>query len=270
MAVIYFFSIQYGMSIFCQTFFLHRYGSHRMFTMSKGWERFFHLLTYLSQGPSYLNPRGYALLHRLHHAYSDTERDPHSPTQHSNVFKMMWATKGRYESITQRREAAERRFDGGYPEWPLLDGVGSMRVAAIIWIAIYLAFYVHFATAWWQWLLFPAQVLMGPIHGAIVNWCGHKYGYRNYDVSDQSRNTLFFDFLTMGELFQNNHHRYGTRANFATRWFEIDPCYQIIKVLAFLGVIKLAKEETPAEVLRVNQRSRHRKIDDSAATRKEA
>jgi len=31
---------------------------------------------------------------------------------------------------------------------------------------------------------------MGPIHGAIVNWAGHKYGYQNFDNGDRSRNTL--------------------------------------------------------------------------------
>ena len=48
-----------------------------------------------------------------------------------------------------------------------------------------------------------------------------------------------FDFLTMGELFQNNHHKYGMTPNFAARWFEIDPTYQIIRVLAWLKIIDL-------------------------------
>jgi stearoyl-CoA desaturase (delta-9 desaturase) len=42
--------------------FLHRYSAHKMFIMSKPWERFFYLLTYLSQGSSYLSPRAYAIL----------------------------------------------------------------------------------------------------------------------------------------------------------------------------------------------------------------
>ena len=56
---------------------------------------------------------------------------------------------------------------------------------------------------------------MGPVHGAIVNWAGHKIGYRNYDSDDNSKNTLVFDVLTMGELFQNNHHKWGQAPNFA-------------------------------------------------------
>src|SRR5580658_1348377 len=65
-----FFVAHWQISVFFQTFFLHRYGAHRMFTMSKGWERFFHLCTYMTQGSSYLCPRAYAILHRMHHAYS--------------------------------------------------------------------------------------------------------------------------------------------------------------------------------------------------------
>ena len=54
-----------------------------MFTMSKGWERFFYLCTYVTQGSSFLSPRGYAILHRMHHAFSDTPKDPHSPPNYS-------------------------------------------------------------------------------------------------------------------------------------------------------------------------------------------
>jgi len=246
MIIVYFFIAHYLLSIFCQTFFLHRYGSHRMFTMSKGWERFFHLLTYVSQGASYLNPRGYALLHRLHHAHSDTPKDPHSPSNHPNAFAMMWATKKRYENLTNATEKVAPSLDGGIPEWPLIDDLGKNRLSSFTWVAVYIAIYAAFATAWWQWVfLLPCQILMGPIHGAIVNWCGHRYGYRNFNVSDKSRNSLPFDFLTAGELFQNNHHRFGTRANFAVRWFEVDPTYQVIKVLAWLKIIRLTVSEVP-------------------------
>ena len=90
-------------------------------------------------------------------------------------------------------------------------------------------------------LLLPIHWLMGPIHGAIVNWFGHKLGYRNFATPDKSRNTLVWDALTMGELFQNNHHRAPLRTNFAARWFEIDPTYLIIVGLRILGIVKPAR-----------------------------
>jgi stearoyl-CoA desaturase (delta-9 desaturase) len=80
---------------------------------------------------------------------------------------------------------------------------------------------------------------MGPIQGAIVNYAGHKFGYRNFDLGDNSKNTLPVDFLLMGELYQNNHHKNGKRMNFAYRYFEIDITYQIAKLLHVIGIIKI-------------------------------
>src|ERR1700744_6558225 len=94
-----FFVLHWQASVFLQSFFLHRYGAHRQFSMAKGWERFFHLLTWAVQGPSYLCPRAYALMHRMHHAYSDTPKDPHSPVQAPNLLAMMLRTKFMYEGI---------------------------------------------------------------------------------------------------------------------------------------------------------------------------
>jgi stearoyl-CoA desaturase (delta-9 desaturase) len=86
--------------------------------------------------------------------------------------------------------------------------------------------------------------LLSPIHGAIINWFAHKYGYRNFPVGDTSRNFLPVDFLMMGESYHNNHHKFGSRANFGgIRWHEIDPTFQIIRLLDKIGVIRLAERK---------------------------
>ena len=65
----------YG-GLFFQSFFLHRYAAHQVFTMSKAMERLTFILTWLFQGPSYLSAYGYGIMNRLHHALSDTEEIP--------------------------------------------------------------------------------------------------------------------------------------------------------------------------------------------------
>ncbi len=241
--ILVFFVLHWQSSVFFQTFFLHRFGAHRQFTMSKGWERFFHLATYITQGSSFLSPRGYAILHRMHHAYSDTEKDPHSPENYGNVFTMMLATKKRYDAFAYHREEPEPRFDGGVPSWPALDRLGQNWMMRVLWGAAYTSVYLVFAPSLWWFLLLPAHFIMGPIHGAIVNWCGHRYGYRNFASADVSRNMLPFDFLTAGELFQNNHHEFSMSPRFAARWFEIDPTYFVIVGLDAVGVIQIATEQ---------------------------
>jgi stearoyl-CoA desaturase (delta-9 desaturase) len=249
--ILLFFVLHWQLSVFSQTFFLHRYGAHRQFTMSKGWERFFHLFTFLMQGSSFLNVRGYAILHRMHHAFSDTARDPHSPVFHPNPMSMMWSTKNVYSDFTHRRAEPEARFDGGIPSWPALEKIGDSWITRFAFGALYTLFYIHFAPHWAFYLLLPAHYFMGPMHGAIVNWCGHKYGYRNFASSDVSRNTLVFDVLCAGELFQNNHHKFGMSPNFAARWFEIDPAYQVMRVLAWMKIIDMTGAQkirwTPAD-----------------------
>jgi stearoyl-CoA desaturase (delta-9 desaturase) len=241
MMIVAFFVAHWLLSVFFQSSFQHRYAAHRMFSMSPRAERVFHLLAYLVQGPSYLSPRAYAILHREHHAYSDTARDPHAPGFFSNVLSMMWATSERYGAHLDGTSAPEPRFLGGYPDWPALERLGSSWPMRIAWGGAYALVYLWLATAWWQFLLLPVQWVLGPVHGAIVNWCGHRYGYRNFATGDGSRNTLPFDFLTLGELFQNNHHRAAARLNFAARRFEFDPTYAVLRAVAWTGAIRLSR-----------------------------
>jgi stearoyl-CoA desaturase (delta-9 desaturase) len=240
------FVVHWYLSLFCQTFFLHRYSAHKMFIMSKPWERFFYLLTYLSQGSSYLSPRAYAILHRMHHAFSDTDRDPHSPHHTKNVFTMMWETKNIYNAVLSRKRAIETRFERNYPEWNFVEKLGDSWVSRVGWGVLYIAFYVlayvYLDMHWIFFFLLPIHLLMGPIHGAIVNWSGHKYGYQNFDNDDKSKNSLIFDFLMMGELFQNNHHKRPNSINFGSRWYEVDPTYPVIKLLNRLKIIEIRKK----------------------------
>jgi stearoyl-CoA desaturase (delta-9 desaturase) len=244
-AALTFFFGHWYLSLFVQTFFLHRYAAHKLFTMNKFWERFFYILTYIAQGSSYLVPRGYAILHRWHHAFSDTARDPHSPLFAKNIFHMMWKTKDIYNAVVNKKMEVEEQFEYNYPEWAALDALGNSWISRIFWITAYITFYVvgffYWNIHWGFFFLLPLHFVMGPLHGAIVNWCGHKYGYQNFDNHDDSKNTLVFDFLTMGELFQNNHHKRPTMVNFGAKWFEIDPTYFVVKCLKKVGIIKLKK-----------------------------
>jgi stearoyl-CoA desaturase (delta-9 desaturase) len=209
--------------------------------MNKFWEKFFYLFTYLTQGASYLTPRPYAIMHRMHHAFSDTEKDPHSPHFFKEVMSMMKYTYKIFSGIHNNKLQFDAKFDRNFPEWKTVDWMANTWTSRLLFGTGYVIFYVYFATSWWMYFLLPIHFLMGPVHGAIVNWAGHKYGYRNFNENDHSKNTLFFDFLMLGELFQNNHHHAGARPNFAAKWWEIDPVYPIIKILDKVKIIKLVR-----------------------------
>jgi len=242
--VLGFFVAHWYLSLFFQTFFLHRYASHKAFTMSPFMEKVFFVLTWIFQGSNYLSPFGYGVMHRMHHAFADTVDDPHSPTYDETIWNMMWKTKTIYSDIASGRVVPEKRFTEGVPKWEAFDRIARSWPSRLFWGALYVLFYLKFATVWWLFLILPIHFLMSPIHGAIINWFAHKYGYRNFEVGDTSVNFLPVDFLMMGESYHNNHHKFGSRPNFGgIRWHEIDPTYLVIRLFNKLGIIQLAKEK---------------------------
>lgn len=242
MIVILFFIAHWYLSLFTQTFFHHRYSAHKMFKMSKGWEKFWFILSFVFQGASYLSPRAYGILHRLHHANADTELDPHSPKYDKNLFAMMWRTKKTYNGILNGSLAVEPQYTKDVPDWPAIEKLGDNWAVRIMWGVLYGLFYIAFDASWWMYFtLLPIQFLMGPFHGAIINWFAHKYGYTNYKVDDTSKNLMPVDIFMLGEGFHNNHHKHSGRANFGSKWFELDPVYPFIYLFDKIGMIKLRK-----------------------------
>jgi stearoyl-CoA desaturase (delta-9 desaturase) len=215
-----------------------------MYLTNPFWEKTFYFLTWFFQGSSYLVPRAYAVMHRMHHAYSDTEQDPHTPHFFKDVWQMMLHTRRIYNSFVENRIALLEQFTREYlPVWKWMDKIGDNTLTRIAWVVFHVALYVYFAPAWYWYLLIPIHILMGPVRGAVVNWVGHKYGYSNFDNGDHSRNSERWGIFLMGELFQNNHHFYPKRAKFAVKKFDWDPTYFIVRILSKIKVIQLQSRD---------------------------
>ena len=241
MEIFIIFILHWYLSLFVQTFFLHRYASHQMFKMHPVTEKIFFILTWLAQGSSFLHPAAYALMHRKHHEHSDTEKDPHSPRSFNNWVSFMNKTRIEYASYTKIVND-ETYKDKSLPRWRFIEKIGDTYTSRVMFGIIYFSIYLIFAPSYWMLLLVPIHILMGPMHGFIVNWFGHKHGYRNFDkLHDNSKNTLFIDFLMLGELYQNNHHRFPTKNNFSFKWYEIDFGYLIVRAFSKLGIITIIK-----------------------------
>lgn len=246
MIIIFFFIAIWYLSLFSQTFFQHRYAAHGGFTMTKNWERFFFIVTYITQGSSYMSPKAYGIMHRLHHAHTDTPLDPHSPSNSSNIFSMMWGTRNVYQQILHNKMEIDAKYSRNLPEWDRFDRFANSGLSRLLWVAAYISFFIIFATSPWQYLLLPIVVSMGAFHGAVVNWFAHKYGYINFRLRNTSMNLLFVDVLMLGESYHNNHHKHPSSVNFGKRWFEIDPVYYMIRTLSFLRIIKLTGKTAKA------------------------
>lgn len=239
--IVLFIASWYG-SLFFHSFFNHRYAAHRMFTMSPFWEKAFFVLTWLTNGSAYLSPYAYGIMHRQHHAFADQEGDPHSPKFSKNIFDMMMDTRVKYLAISRGKVEVDPKFTKQLPEWHAFDKIAEHILVRAAWAILYIVLFALLATAWWQWLFLPFIIVMSPFHGAIINWFAHKIGYINHKMKDTSRNLWPWDLLMWGEGLHNNHHKHGSRANFANKWWELDPMYPIIWVMDKVRIIRLRRQ----------------------------
>jgi stearoyl-CoA desaturase (delta-9 desaturase) len=240
--ILIFFAAHWYLSLFMQTFLQHRYAAHRAFSMSKFWERFFFLTAYVTQGSSYVSPRVYAIMHRMHHAYTDTDKDPHSPSNDRNLFAMMWQVRRYVLDIFGNKMEIEPRFLKNLPDWQVLDNIGHAKLSRLTWAGVYVLIYVLFAPSAWWFLLLPIHIAMVPVQGVIINWFAHKYGSVNFKMKNTSTNLFKVDLLMMGEAYHNNHHKNPSATNFGFRWHELDPTYQVIRLFNWLKIIRIHKQ----------------------------
>lgn len=205
-------------------------------------EKCFFVACFITQGSSYISAYAYGIMHRMHHVYTDTKQDPHSPVNSSNVFKMMWDTKINYNHVFFEEIDIADKYRNNLPRWQAFDKFAHNWITRFAWIAVYVTFWVIFADAWWQWIFLPMTIIIGSLQGAVVNYFSHIVGYRNYEVKNTSTNLLpFFDIFFWGEAYHNNHHKFAGRPNHAIRWFEFDPLYAVMRGMDFVGMIKLKK-----------------------------
>lgn len=231
--------VHWYLSLFFQSFFHHRYAAHNHCSMSRLWEKIFYICCFITQGSSYISASAYGMMHRLHHAHTDKEEDPHSPHFEPNPFLLLLKTRNNYITIYTGFQPVDDKFKKGLPEWEAFDRLAHTWVARVCWAIVYVAIYVWLATAWWMYLFLPLTFAMGALQGIAVNWWAHKFGYENFKLNNTSKNILPVDLLFVGEAYHNNHHRHPGRPNNGLKWFEFDVTYQIMLLMQRLRIIRI-------------------------------
>jgi len=178
-------------------------------------------------------------MHRLHHAHTDAPEDPHSPRNSPGFWATMLHTRNSYNDIFTGKTVVDDKYRYNLPEWKAFDKMAHNWMTRVIWMAIYTALYIYFATAWWMYLFLPFTIALGTIQGAVVNWWAHKFGYENYKMDNTSKNILPVDMLFWGEAYHNNHHKNPSRPNNAVKWFEFDAAYFVMRGMHNLHIIQI-------------------------------
>jgi stearoyl-CoA desaturase (delta-9 desaturase) len=222
----------------------------RMFLITAGYHRYFAHRSYkMGRVPQFLTALGattaaqkgplwWAGHHRIHHRFTDTDRDIHSPRDGFWWSHVGWILSNRYKDTD---ESAIRDF-AAYPELRLLD--------KFPWVGPWVLGVVCLVVGGWGGLIigfFLSTVLLW--HGTfIVNSLAHVFGRRRFATPDTSRNSLFIALVTGGEGWHNNHHYLPASARQGLMWWEIDTTWYVLRALAALHIVSDVKRP-PARLL---------------------
>lgn len=228
----------YVLRMFGITAGFHRYFSHRTYKTSR-WFQF--VMAWLGTSAGQKGPLWWAAHHRHHHRHSDTEQDVHSPR--NNGF--MWAHVGWILStrFLGTDEGAVRDL-AKFRELRLLN---KYHVVPPIALAVTVFFLGHFLGVYYPelgtngmqmlvWGFFISTILV--YHATFcINSLTHMIGYRRFNTSDDSRNSMILALLTLGEGWHNNHHRYPGAESQGYYWWEFDFSHYGLKFLEMLGIV---------------------------------
>ncbi|MEJ2186743.1 MAG: acyl-CoA desaturase [Gemmatimonadota bacterium] len=224
----------YLVRIFGVTGGYHRYFAHRSYRTSRGLQL---LLALLAQSTTQRGVLWWSAVHRLHHAYSDTERDIHSRRQHGFWYAHMgWI----FAPSSQKPDYSVVQDLARYPELVWLDRYPYLLPTTLAAVPCFLiagwsGLFVGFA--WSTTLIYHVTF--------AINSVAHGPGRRRYVTGDDSRNSFWLALLALGEGWHNNHHAYPNSARQGFRRGEIDVTYRILQVLALMHIVWDLREPPP-------------------------
>ncbi|MFT7622113.1 MAG: fatty-acid desaturase [Myxococcota bacterium] len=187
-----------------------------------------------------LDPKGWSIMHRRHHAFSDTEHDPHSP-QNVGLTGILLEQLRSYEATLRgvaRKDPEYMQYADGLDfelNWLNRRGLWWLPYALHVSTGIALGFLVTPAIG----LAWALGILSHPLQGGMVNALGHSIGGRNFATSDRSTNNLLAAILVAGEGYQNNHHAFPDSAKFSYRSWEVDWGFGASILLEGVGLLTI-------------------------------
>jgi stearoyl-CoA desaturase (Delta-9 desaturase) len=228
-------ALLYVTRMFCITAGYHRYFSHRSYRTGRVVQ---FLLALGGTTAAQKGPLWWAGHHRVHHRFSDLDRDVHSPRDGFWWSHVGWILSTRYK----RTDLDAIKDFAAYPELRLLDRYSSVAPWAL-GLACFLA-------GGWGALLIGfclSTVLLW--HGTfVVNSLTHLMGRRRFATADTSRNSLIIALITGGEGWHNNHHYLPASTRQGFTWWEIDPTWYTLRALAALHLVHDLRDP-PARLL---------------------
>lgn len=201
--------ILYGGAGVALTF--HRILSHRAFKLKPVVRKIMIVIASFANVGSAIT---WVAVHRAHHRYADTSKDPHSP-HHMPWYYMMFGTMYSKAHPKFAIDLLRDPFCKFMHKWYYAVQIPYVILLAVLggWQAV-LAF--HFIPGALTW-----------IGGSAVNYLNHTSGYKPFDDQGTSTNHPLTGYLVFGEGWHNVHHANPTKPTTSLNWWEFDLLYWI-------------------------------------------
>ncbi|MFK8052631.1 MAG: fatty acid desaturase [Woeseiaceae bacterium] len=244
--------IMLQISMMAVTLYLHRDQAHRSLDLHPVLRHFFRFWIWCTSG---MLTREWVAVHRKHHAFCETENDPHSP-QIYGLKKVLLEGAELYRDEKNNQETLEKYGRGTPDDWLERNMYLKFPFGGIVLLVLSNLFFFGVPGI----ILIAVQLVSMPLFAAgIINGIGHHTGYRNFECDDAARNILPWGFIVGGEELHNNHHAFPTSAKFSMRPWEFDIGWMYITIFSKLGLAKVKKvapepaRDVPANELGLEQ-----------------
>jgi stearoyl-CoA desaturase (delta-9 desaturase) len=228
-------------NVFTLSTLFHRSYSHRQFQYHPILEHPMRVWNWVWVGTG---GRAWSILHRWHHAASDTDEDPHSPTKTGgSIWNITQQTFKSYQECLHNPEQY-RRYEYKLPDdrfehfvrYLESKGIWGLAIVRMPLIFAIMTPFIGLPAAICALPGIMASVWFSTV--IIVNGLCHIIGYQVMDSGDTSTNLFPIDLFGWGEALHHNHHYQQGQANYAIASFEWDPGFWTLWCLSKVGLVR--------------------------------
>lgn len=192
----------------------HRLLTHKSFIAPKWFEYFGTVVGSIGGNGSSL---GWVAIHREHHRYTDTAKDPHSPW-HQSIFRVQFLSMCELPNIRYIPDLLRSKFHQWMHNYYWIPNL--IYIALLYFIDPFAVVYAYFVPTLMVWHA-----------GGLINTVNHKLGYQTHTTGEHSTNNWFTGIFVSGEGWHNNHHARASDPQFGKKWWEFDLGWQVIKLV---------------------------------------
>ncbi|KAM1060612.1 hypothetical protein ACFX13_025792 [Malus domestica] len=222
--------------LFGITLSFHRNLSHKSFKLPKFLE---YLFAYCGSQALQGSPIDWVSVHRYHHQFCDSEKDPHSPIEGFWYSHMSWL----FDTNSVNERCGGSNNAGDLEKQPFYQLLHKTYIAHPI--ALGLVLYAMGGFPFLVWGMGVRTIWVYHITWLVNSAC-HVWGNRAWNTGDLSRNNWWVAILAFGEGWHNNHHAFEYSARHGLKWWQLDMTWYVVRFLQAIGLATDVKLPTEA------------------------